>query len=92
MDWVHEWDFGRLTSEELEICRAVGAKWVTKDNYTTECFVYLWAERPDAGNNGNTYGGAKKSFGKILGDLFPSVKPGDCICVDDLIKEGANGM
>lgn len=44
MDWVHEWDFDRLTPEELDICRAISARFVSMSDGAN--FVKLWDRRP----------------------------------------------
>ena len=94
MDWVHEWGFDRLTPEELEICRLIGAKWISKDKRNDVNTVDLWRQKPNGEVSGSTY--VYRNYegfevAAISDSLFPSVKPGDCICVEDLIKEAANG-
>ena len=70
-----------LTEPELAICKAVGAKWVSRDKESDS--VDLWGVKPIK----------KCGFYKVNGeypiatvrdDLFPSVKPGDCICVEEV--------
>lgn len=82
---IYQWDLARLTPHELEICRVLGAKWVSKDNYKETVAVNLWNQKPELGDDGKVY-----RKGKIIADisvfLFPSVKQGDCICVDNLGK------
>lgn len=74
----------RLTEKELAICKAVGAKWVSRDKGVL--VVELWRERPEMEG-----GVTKPTFvadtdcwvADVDCNLFPSVKPGDCICVED---------
>lgn len=78
-----------LTEDELTICRALGAKWVSREEdwpYT----VMLWDTQPKVAE----YQGKKSYEGRIgeplviadiRPDKFPSVKPGDCICVEEVI-------
>ncbi len=76
-----------LTEPELAICKAVGAKWVSMDNFQKTCLVYLWEHEPNIGLNGKEYvpsGEDECELGSIKYDLFPSVKPGDCICVEGM--------
>lgn len=88
-DWTHEWETvrDRLTPEELEICKSVGAKWISKDGHKS-CSIQFWKEKPTKGDDG-LYCGIRLGF--LPNHCFPSVKPYDCICVDDLIKEATNG-
>lgn len=83
MDWVHEWDFDCLTPDELEICKAVGAKFVSVDKAGSG-YVSLWRSKPMQDICGE-YKGIDAYMGCISHDLFPSIKPGDCINVEELI-------
>lgn len=84
---IYRWNLDRLTPKELEICRAIGAKWISKDGHKS-CSIQFWKEKPEKGDDG-LYCGIRLGF--LPNYCFPSVKPGDCICVEDLIKEAANG-
>lgn len=92
--WVHEWDFERLTPQELEICRAVGAKWITKGEKARK--VDFWNATPmkRTDEDGKIYYVAcgVDPFGSLHDNLFPSIKPGDRICIEDLIKEADDGL
>lgn len=82
-----EWNLAEpslLTEPELAICRAIGARWVTKEKCSGSS-AYLWDIRP-TGKNGKYIDLTKTSgaFIAILsGGLFPSVRPGDCVEVPD---------
>lgn len=65
----------RLTEAELAICKAVGAKWVSKDERISQD-INLWESKPKKDEIG-TFSG--QWFGRIHGALFPSVRPGDCL-------------
>ncbi|MCH5352973.1 MAG: hypothetical protein J1E06_05870 [Acutalibacter sp.] len=73
----------RLTPEELAICKNIGAKWVSKDVLGHE--VDLWEKRPRKIKGG--VGAGMYVDGKRIAYLpvhcFPSVQPGDCICVEE---------
>lgn len=74
----------RLTEAELERCRVYNAKYITRDlnAYLGIPRVYLWKNMPERDVNGDY-----NSDGFIAGvdaDYFPSVKPGDCICVEEV--------
>lgn len=76
----------KLTKTELDICKALGAKWVSKEEawpYT----VQLWEYEPRC----EIYDGSKSYEGKlgfpvsiasISPDKFPSLKNGDLLCVE----------
>lgn len=89
MDWVHEWDFERLTPQELEICRDIGAKWISMD-YGKEPLlidkVYFWRDKPEL--DGDRYSPNRPCLAFVSSSLMPSVRPGDCINVEELL----NGM
>ncbi len=78
----------RLTEPEIAIMRVMNAKYVTRlDNST----VGLWGEKPDCdvdapGNLNFTliYRG-EQFITKVSSSLFPSVKPGECIGVEEKI-------
>lgn len=76
----------RLTEAELAICKAVGAKWVSMDNVGIH--ADLWAEEPI--RNEKIFVQSPESRGAIASVrscLFPSVGPGDCICVEEAGEE-----
>ncbi len=67
-----------LTEAELAICKAVGAKWVSRDNGLS--VAVLWMDKPhltDSGYEGGTVAA------EIYGKHFLCVRPGDCICVEE---------
>lgn len=78
-----EWGKPRLTPAELAICKAVGAKWVSRDK--DEYFVILRSAEPVENGNGCfcTAEDSESWIADVGVGLFPSVKPGDCICVYD---------
>lgn len=69
----------KLTKRELEICKAVGAKWVSR-GYESEN-VNLWKSKP------LLIRGGKSAIGLFITDmnanLFPNVKPETIIKVED---------
>lgn len=77
------WDLSekpRLTERELEICRLLGAKWLSRDD--KENSIDLWKDAPEYFEGNYIDGGM---IGFVPSDCFPSVKPGDCICVKEFI-------
>lgn len=76
-------DSPKLTAMELAFCRAVGAKWVSRDK-EYDMFVRLWCEKPECINNSHYISDSDMSLvGKLVCNAFPSVKPGDCIKVEE---------
>ncbi len=78
----------RLTEAELERCRVYGAKWVSRDNYMAR--FELWRTKPEY-KNGIYYSQANKGglIAAIFDDsLFQSVRPGDCIEVEEAGGDG----
>lgn len=78
----------KLTRPELEICKLLGAKWISKEETWTHV-VQLWDYEPRC----QTYDGKKSYEGKIgfpaaiasiSPDKFPSLNPGDLLCVEDI--------
>ena len=86
-DW--KLDRAHLAPEELEICRKIGAKWVSMDEGGCIDRVLLWSNKPQTRINcSDNHSIVFDAFnGECLGYLkhskFPSVHPGDCICVED---------
>ncbi len=78
----------RLTEPEIAICKAVGAKWVSKNKYGARR-VALWDAKPifDEGmfsiTEDDEHSVTIGVIGRISDVLFPSVKPGACISVDE---------
>lgn len=82
----------RLTPEEVQRCRAFGAKWVSRDNHRET--VDLWEEKPrviPTELKCGTYGSAKRCA-QTWTEYFPSVRPGQLIQVEDEPSEGAAGQ
>ncbi len=71
----------RLTEAEMAICKAVGARWVTR-NDTLCSDVYLWAEKPE--KRDNVYSGEATNLAIVRDELFPSVESGDCIEAEEV--------
>lgn len=81
----------RLTEQELAICKALGAKWVSRGiepfNFVEES-VQLWSDKPI-----HTW---KRSYSiehntvyllaSMSAELFASVHPGDLVNVEELIE------
>lgn len=76
----------KLTEKELTICRATGAKWVTRDN-TPIGFVclYISEEQPPQSTSGDYVGTGK--LGVLDARVFPSLERGACIKVPGKPKE-----
>ena len=74
----------RLTEAELAICKAVGAKWVSRDS-TENSYVYLWDAKPKYSGVGygfKDYNGNPSISVVYNSGLFPSIHLGDCINVE----------
>lgn len=76
------------TASEIEICKALGAKWISKEQGWPDN-VMLWETEPkkEMYNNEASYEnrlGEPPMIADVRPDKFPSVKPGDCICVEEL--------
>lgn len=86
--FVREWKLEpkpKLTQQELEICKALGAKYVTRDCLGSTK-PHLWAFKPV--KVAGCYSCVDThSLAIVSAKLFPSVKPGDCICVEDLLND-----
>lgn len=80
-------DKPRLTEQELAICKAVGAKWVSWDKFhipeLRNGIVDLWECSPHY--NGAQYSGTGL-LAKVGIELFPSLNPGDCVNVEELLE------
>lgn len=80
---VYQWDLDspRLTPAELEICKILGAKFVKVCNMTSYGVLYaeLWSREP---TTDGTYWQCR--IAQVHASMFPSLKPGDCICVEGL--------
>ncbi len=78
----------RLTESEIAIMRAVGAKWVSRNiNNGVDCAVicaavYLWREKPSS-NIGLYFADGGPIATVNDPDIFSSVKPGECIGVEE---------
>ena len=77
----------RFTDNEIAIFRATGAKWVSRDSNPIRCYwdVYFWAKQPTE-KNGFFDGDDDINLGHLVASIFPSIRPGDCINVDELLK------
>lgn len=71
-------DMPRLTPEEVQRCRAFGAKWVSHDMDSNQ--VWLWEERPELKPSGVWDGGT--SCVQAWARFFPSVQPGQLVPVE----------
>lgn len=68
----------RLTEPEMAIMRAVGARWVSFDNTSIDETVMLWSDKPEKDGNGD-FSSPISILATVTAELFPSVKPGECI-------------
>lgn len=78
----HAWRLrlSALTPDETAICHTLEAKWVSMDNAKYPSLVVLWKSEPHITDERTYTGGGH--IASVDAGLFPSVKPGDCICVD----------
>lgn len=88
---VHLWDieYDLLTPQELEICRAVGAKWITRDTFGKHPSICLWNGKPYKDESANIYFVCHDKvmiLASVDESIFRSIKPGDCICVEELLN------
>lgn len=84
LEAVDEGGKPKLTEQELAICRAVGAKWVERVGAPFDYQVRLWREEPLQSKSTEELNDIW--IGRVLAKLFPSVRKGDCINVEDLMK------
>ena len=72
----------RLTEPEIVIMRALGAKWVSRDDYP-DAYPELWEGKPELA--GKTYACSTPTRVCIVfrEGMFQSVRPGDCISVEE---------
>lgn len=88
-DYIHEWYLDKLTPEEVEICRLLKAKWVIRECTIDRDYVYLFRSKPDFFTDKEDkkvtllINDKHNSIGGLSAHLFPSVKKGDCICVNE---------
>ena len=83
----------RLSGAELSICKAVGATYVSRDNYNPN-HVNLWSVRPEGPSEPwqrftlpkECEHNAKYNMAAVAAYLFPSVGVGECIGVDEVIE------
>ena len=72
----------RLTDAEIAIMRAVGAKWVSWDT-EGNVRVDLWDVKPFKAFNEIYVAQGVDPIARVKVELFPSVKPGDCVEVPE---------
>ena len=81
-----EWDLKeapRLTAPEIAIMRAVGAKWVSMDVRGSKR-IELWKEMPHKTEDGAFFSSVGNgSLAIVRESLFPSLKPGNCIGLEE---------
>lgn len=89
---VEDKDKPRLTEQELAICKAVGAKWVSRDEGEAP-YVRLYKSEPYKKTDirGNTYYTERDSESEHIGNIdvsiFSSLNCGDLVNVEELLKE-----
>lgn len=68
----------KLTEAEISICKAMGAKWVSRDCMSIN--VELWTEKPEEEKNSREvwYQGTTM-VAHVVATLFPSISPRDCV-------------
>ena len=81
-----------LTEQELAICKALGAKWVSKNEVCTSNVVF-WKNKPKAycqlaGKTSKRFFEAPDSeyIGSVSAEYFPSLNPGDLVNVEEILK------
>ena len=74
----------RITPEELAICKAVGAKWLCMDDAGFK--AELWNTKPSKTDKGIYVAFGVDPMARLQPYVFPSLKPGDCINVEELMK------
>lgn len=86
----HKWEPKRcvLTPQEIAICKALGAKYVSMDKNYHGGVVELWKLKPTADDYedyGYTSDGLEIDglIASVSSKAFTSIKPGDCICVEE---------
>ena len=74
----------RLTEQELAICKALKAKWASKDD--SGLSSALWNTKPS--RMGGVYTASKIGpIARVKTYFFPSLRPGDLVNVEELLKE-----
>lgn len=79
----------KLTENEIAICKSLGAKWVSKDEGRFG-IVQMWEEEPQkVVYKGHIFyerkEGSESSIATAKKDKFPSIAPGELICVEDCL-------
>lgn len=75
-----------LTEPELAICKAAGAKWVSKSICEYAEILNLWERKPIIDADGIFCPSSEDEVAigyMIFPEMFLSVKPGDCIRVEE---------
>lgn len=83
-----EWDLTekhRLTEKELAICKALEAKWVSRNDNGNS--VLLWGDKPSLEEGCGKYYYGAVMIADVCFWEFPSVRPGDCIYVEEVISD-----
>ena len=78
----------KLTEQELNICKLLGTKWVSRDGegYNYMGVVKLWREKPQIGNTPCYYLTEVTYIATCELEYFPSLKPGYCVNVEELLE------
>lgn len=81
---VEEWELTevKLTETEKIICRAAGAKYVSRYEDLCAERVLFWDKEPSFSKGTYDSSCGAECIGMFVATAFPSVQPGDCICVD----------
>lgn len=75
-----------LTNHEIDIMQTMGAKWASRGKGEDAEYVELWDTKP---KQRSVLWGRMKPLAKVAQTLFPSIRPGDRVCVDDQTGKGA---
>ena len=72
-----------LTEPEIAIMRDCGAKWVSRDDALNDGRVDLWENKPIFDRGAYISGDGNPPVARVLCKLFETMKPGDCIGLED---------
>lgn len=79
----------RLTEPELSLCKAVGARWLTRNKFDSGS-VEAWTGKPAYHNGYYCDDFLEQKYERVASfqdKLFPSIHPGDRVCLEDLYEE-----
>lgn len=92
--WVLDNRHRCLSASEYNMCKAIGAKYISRDSSHT--YVDLWRSKPDRYKSqdglvfyGESLMSKQTNLGRLDASLFPLIEKGDCIYVEtqELIED-----